>query len=259
LGDSNLENRICAEGESYAPLRSAVQTLLIQNYLALQLAVKYVGGQYTERSHKGDPGGNLPLTPVAPADQRKALDFLIENAFSADAFAISPGLLNKLQDNKLRDWQNRLFAQGRRFDFPLTNWAAAIQNAVLSNLLQPMLLQRVVDAEYKVDNPFRLSALFRSLTREIWLDHPTPTGKTAVMQRNLQRIYLSKLISMITKPYPGTPDEAIALARLNLRRIRSSANTVLQKQGLSDEVNAHLLESIARIDRALEAKMEAAF
>jgi hypothetical protein len=32
-----------------------------------------------------------------------------------------------------------------------------------------------------------------------------------------------------------------------------------KKPGLSDEVNAHLAESLARIDRALDAKLQASF
>ena len=55
-------------------------------------------------------------------------------------------------------------------------------------------------------------------------------------------------------PYPGTPQDAMALSRLNLRRIRQTANTALSQSGLDDETNAHLMETIARIDRALDAK-----
>ncbi|NIM20456.1 MAG: DUF5117 domain-containing protein [Candidatus Latescibacteria bacterium] len=259
LKSDNLENRVCAEGDNYVPLRSAVETLLLQEYVALTLAVKYVGGQYTERPHKGDPGDNLPLKPLAPEEQRKALNFLVKNAFSTDAFALPPDVLNKLADNKLSDWQNRPFAYGRRFDFPLLGWTGAIQNAILWRLFQPMLLQRVIEAEYKVENPFQLSEMFGSLTKSIWLDNPTPSGRTAAMQRNLQRIYLRWLVRMVVKPFLGTPDDAIALARWNLRSIRTTINSAIQRKGLGDAANAHLFESLARIDRALDAKLQSSF
>ncbi len=259
LRSDDLEERVCADGESYAPLRSAVEALIIQKYIAFSLAVKYVGGQYTERAHKGDPGDKLPLKPLTADEQRRALGFLIDHAFSVESFELPPELLNRLTDNKLRDWQNHTLTYGRRFDFPLLGWTGAIHYALLSYLLQPMLLQRILEAEYKVDDPFRLSELFGSLTRSIWLDHPTPEGKTAAMQRNLQRLYLNKLTQMVVAPFLGTPDDAIAIARLNLTRTRTSIDRALQIQGLDDETNAHLLESRARIDRALDANLQSGF
>ncbi len=259
LINGNLEDRVVAAGDNYVPLRSAVQTLLLQKYRALGLAVKYIGGQYTERPHKGDPGDNLPLEPLPASEQREALTFLTENAFAADAFALPPELLNKLADNKILDWENTLYTYGRRFDFPLINWVGAIQNTILYYLLQPMLLQRVLEAEYKVENPFRLAELFDTLTKTIWLDNPKPSGKTAAMERNLQRFYVRMLTQMVVQPFMGTPEDAVALARLNLVRMRRSIETTLREQGLGDETNAHLMESRARINRALEAQLQASF
>jgi hypothetical protein len=259
LEKGNLESRVVAKGESYVPLRYAVVTLLVQEYLALSKAVKYVGGQYTARPHRGVDGGQLPLDPVPASEQTEALNFLIEHAFSKDAFTISPVILNKLGDDKLQSWQNNLYTYGRRFDFPMVGWVAGLQNALLNQLLQPMLLQRAIDGEYKVSEPYRLSAMFRTLTASIWTNNMTPVGNTALMQRNLQRIYLDKLIHMVVRPYPGTPHEAVALARLNLTRIRSAIDTAYKRKGLNDETNAHLGESNARIARALDAKLEAKY
>jgi hypothetical protein len=67
------------------------------------------------------------------------------------------------------------------------------------------------------------------------------------------------LIQQVVQPYPATPAEAIALSRLNLNRIKSSAQSALSNQGLDDATNAHLMETIARIDRALGAQREANF
>ena len=142
----------------------------------------------------------------------------------------------------------------RRFDFPLSAWVAGMQNGVLTNLLNPALQARVVEAQYSVDKPFKLSQVYSGLTRAIWTDKAVPTGRTAAWDRNLQRIYTQKLINQITIPYPGTPQDAVALSRLNLRRIRATADGALKRQGLDDETNAHLMETIARINRALDAQ-----
>jgi len=258
LRSGKLEDRVIAEGESWAGLRSAVQTLFVQKYIANSVAVKYVGGSYTSRAHKG--GGELPIEPVPAATQKEALDFVIKNALSSSAYALPGDLLNRLQDDKLWTWENNLFQTGRRFDFPMADWVQALQNATLTRLMNPVLQARVVENEYKVDKPFTLAQVYASLTRAIWTDNPTPRGRTAMWDRNLQRLYADRLIQQITMPlmmmpppYSMMPEEAVALSRLSLRRIKASAEGALKTQGLDDATNAHLMETIARVDRALEA------
>ena len=148
------------------------------------------------------------------------MKFIADHAFSKDAFTISPDILNHMQDDKLWSWQNNLFQFGRRYDFPMTGYVAAYQNAVITQLLNPMRLQRMQDTEYKQDDPYKCSEMFRTLTKTIWTDNMVPGGQTATMQRNLQRIYLHHLIQMTVRPQGGTPWESIALSRLHLTRLR---------------------------------------
>jgi len=255
LSDAKLTERVVGDGGNYVPLRTAVQTLLIQEYIAASRAVRYVGGQYTARPHKGDGSGEMPLMPASADEQRDAMNFIIENALSKNSFAISPDVLNSLQDDKTWSWENNLFAYGRRFDFPLEAWVEMLQGNIVAQLLHPMRLQRMTDAQYKQENPYKLSEMYRTLTKTIWTDNMVATGRTAAMQRNLQRLYLSHLIATAVHPNPMTPPEAVALSRLQLSRLRGQINTAYSTSGLNDEANAHLSESLARIDRALDAKM----
>jgi hypothetical protein len=259
LANGKLVERVVSEDQNYVPLRSAIETLLSQEYFATARAVKYVGGQRTARPHRGDNSKQASFTPVPAVEQKAAMAFIAESAFSKNAFAIDPKLLDQLQDNKLWNWQNDLFSYGRRFDFPLTGWVAAFQNSIVMQLMDPMRLQRMQDAEYKQADPFKQSDLFKTLTTTIWTDNMVPAGQTAAMQRNLQRIYLHHLVEMTVNPQPYTPWESIALARLQLTRLRGQINGAFQRSGLSDEANAHLAESLSRIDRALDAKLESSF
>jgi len=168
-------------------------------------------------------------------------------------------MLDKMLDYKMWSWENNLFAPGRRFDFPLSDWVEAMQTGVLFNVMNPYLQARVVDNAYKTANPFKLSELYTTLTKSIWTDNLTPNGKTAGWDRNLQRVYTDMLIQQVVQPFPVTPQDAVALSRLNLTRIKSSAQSGLQRKGLDDETNAHLMETIARVDRALTASREANF
>ena len=257
LMTGKLESRVVPDGGDYVPLRSAVQALFAQKYVCSNIATKTVGGAYTERAHKGD--GKDPFTPITAEDQRKALAFIVENALKSNAYALSPEMLDKMQDDKMWSWENNLFAPGRRFDFPLSDWVEAMQTGVLFNVMNPFLQARVVDNAYKTTNPFKLSELYSSLTKAIWTDNLTPNGKTAAWDRNLQRVYTDMLIQQVVQPYPVTPQDAVALSRLTLTRIKSSAQSGLARKGLDDETNAHLMETIARVDRALNASREANF
>jgi len=259
LKNGGLTDRVVADGDNYVALRSSIITLYMQKYIASRMAVKYIGGQYTARPHKGAANGQIPLLPVDPAEQQRALDFIVASAFNVDTWTLAPEMLNMLQDDRQWSWENNPFQFGRRYDFPMSLWIGTVQNAILSNVMNPMLQSRVVEAQYKVDKPFMLSQVYGSLTREIWTNEPAPRGKYAGLQRNLQRVYTYRLINQLMTPHMALPPDATELSRLNLRRIRNAANTALQRQGLDDETNAHLMETVARIDRALNAQRISGF
>jgi hypothetical protein len=61
------------------------------------------------------------------------------------------------------------------------------------------------------------------------------------------------LIQQVVTPGPATPEEAVALSRLNLTRIKAAAQAKLAVKGLDDDTNAHLMDTVARVDRALNA------
>jgi hypothetical protein len=257
LTSGKLEDRVVADGGDYVPLRSAVQTLFGQKYVCSNIATKTIGGAYTERAHKGD--GKAPFTPITPDEQRKALQFVVDNALKSSSYALSADMLNKMQDDKMWSWENNLFEPGRRFDFPLSDWVEAMQTGILFNVMNPFLQARVVDNGYKTENAFKLSELYGTLTKAIWSDNVAPQGRTAAWDRNLQRVYTDMLILQVVQPYTVTPQDAVALSRLNLTRIKGSAESALQRKGLDDETNAHLMETIARVDRALTASRETQF
>jgi hypothetical protein len=190
---------------------------------------------------------------VPASKQHEALQFVIDSAFDPESYLLDAETQNKLIDDKNWSWQNNLFQPGRRFDFPISGWVGSIQNGVLTNLMRPSLQARVVEAQFKVDEPFKLSDMYTGLTSAIWTKNAIPTGRTAGMERNTQRIYTQRLINQVTMPFPGTPPDAISLSRLNLTRIKRTASSSLSQSGLDDETNAHLMETIARIDRALDA------
>ena len=78
------------------------------------------------------------------------------------------------------------------------------------------------------------------------------------MQRRGNRVRIRGIGRGNRGPAPGSPDDARALARLQLTRIDSRARRALEGGGtLGDYTRSHLLETRARIDQAFTAEREA--
>ena len=259
-----LEERVLGPQGEYPVLRRAMDTLLGQYGIALGMGVKYVGGQYASRAHRGEPGLTEPLTPVPAAQQRAALDFLGQRAFAADAFSASPELLNRLGADRWTHWgMPNAFGGPNRLDYDLHDKALAIQTVLLDGLMDPPLLARLREAESRSTEPFTLANHFDRMTRILWGEvggTTSPAFKALegpTTRRELQRAYVDRLAAMVASPPPGAPDDARALARLQLTRIDSRASQALAaKATTGDYTRAHLLETRARIKRALEAERQ---
>jgi hypothetical protein len=207
------------------------------------------------------------LRPVPAAKQREALDFIAARGFAVNAFSVDPGLLNKLGPDRWSHWgvgeQFGIFT-GPRLDYNFNDKALAIQTGLLETLTAPMLLARVREAESRSAEPYRMSEHFDRLTRAIWGEvggASAPALKALDgpgTRRELQRAYVDRLAGLMVAPPPGTPDDARALARLQLTRIDGRASRTLAGElPLGDYTRAHLMESRARIKRALEAGRDA--
>lgn len=58
--------------------------------------VKYVGGAYVARDHRGDPGQRPAFTPVSAERQREAVDLIARSMLAENAFEFDDELLNRL-------------------------------------------------------------------------------------------------------------------------------------------------------------------
>jgi len=261
--DPALETKLMRDGDSYLALRRGMDTMLLQYARGLSHARKYVGGQFASRAHKGDPGAPAPFTVVPAAEQKDAMAFLAERAFSEHAFDVPTAILAKIGKEQNFDWGNNLFAYGRQ-DYPFVTRVLNIQTVTMNGLLDPALLSRVREQETRQAGAFRVQDVFTNLTNSIMselgvngparfasLDGPMP-------RRELQRAYVDRLADMVASQN-GAPEDAAALARLHLTRIADVAQKDLVSPApKSDTVRAHLMEIRARARRALEAQRDVA-
>jgi hypothetical protein len=102
------------------------------------------------------------------------------------------------------------------------------------------------------------------MTKGLWGEVATPAGAGfkaldgTSTRRDLQRAYVDRLAALMIDPPAGTPDDARALARLQLQRIDQRCSRVLTAGApMGDYARAHLIETRARIKRSVEAGREA--
>ena len=252
----NMESKAARPGEGYQRLRRTFNQGLSELYWVSLNLSKFVGGIYHHRDHVDDPGGRSPYEPVPGPAQRQALGLLQEHLFGPKAFVFPAALLNKLASERFWDFEGTLFSD-QRIDYPIHQFALETQRAILDRLFHPMLLTRLHDLEAKYSDPknaFLLADLFQSLHDSIWTELNSGSPSTInSFRRGLQREHLKHLTRLVLKPAANTPEDAATLARHHLLRLQRSLQKASGKSAPTI-VQAHLQETLARIDETLKAQ-----
>ena len=258
----NLSEHVLSDNSSYSDLTGAYMSLLGQYARTLIPAMKYIGGQYYYNTHVGDQNDHGPFSPVPVAQQHEALEFVVQTAFAEDAFQVPQEVLVKFAPNRNFDWGwgNPTTFNGR-VDYPFYEQVLAIQSRLLDQLTHPFRLARIRDAELKFgdENVVTLPELFESATEAIWSEAWTAPGRNiATSRRDLQRAYLDRMTEIIVNPPDRMPADARAVARVQLRDLQQRISRRLTPPYNFDAYTyAHLYEIQERIDKALQAGLEA--
>jgi len=219
-------------------------------------AQKFIGGLEHNRDHFGDSNGRQPYVPVPAAKQREALAFLAEKIWAPDTFNVPAELLNKLQFERQWDFDFSVWTTPR-LDYPLHEAVLAAQAAPFNSVYHPVKLARIQDMEMRYANPndrFTLADLFTGVRQAIWSELDSSANSNS-FRRNLQREHLRRLIQIVLRPEEGTPEDAVTLARADLLDLKGKIDRALSG-GQLDAINrAHLDETRARIQQALDAQV----
>jgi hypothetical protein len=261
-----MEERLIGEQEGYQLLRSAVPGLIFERWQALVPVTKMIGGSEFFRHHRGDPDGRPPFVPIPAEREREALALIMREAFAPGAFEVDPEVLNKLAPNRYADWANNA---GAPIDYPIHGTIAFVQGNLLSQLMHNGRLIRMIDNEARVgagEETLSIAELFDALTTGIWTEvgwNGRAARSVDSFRRNLQRSHLEELVDKLLDRRggppsafnPATPEDARSLARYELTRLSRRIAQVAGSGSLDRMTRAHLAESKARIDRALEASL----
>lgn len=257
-------DKVVKPGDSWQKARNAYSLLLNNHIRAVRIAAWHIGGATVVRDRKGDPGNRNPITPTDMKQQRRALKFVMENAFRDEAFGLTRELLSKLTVDKWSDpgGSSVLFADPA---LPVHDRILGVQSSALTMLLNPTTLQRVYDNEFRIapdQDALTLPEMLDTISAEIFseldgLKSGTPREPSiSSLRRNLQREYLNRLIDL------SLPDAGFAAAYkpisnlvvAKLRDLKAKLDDAKDRGSLDAYTKAHLGEASIRIAKALDAQ-----
>ncbi len=255
---ANLDRTYPRNDRPYSEERLAFISLLRGYQRTALLNVRYVGGIYTSRDHRGQPGGLPPFRPVPRAEERRAFDMLAQHIFSSHAFHFSPQLMADLAiTNYLHRGNDDVF---ERPDFPLEDVVAEMQDSVMFEMYSPDVMSRLADQQLKVAHPgdtMSLEDLFGWMQASVWDD--LKPGMTTIdpLHRNLQRRYTNLMIAFNLAPSfvvegLGYPSDSVPLARYELSQLSGRLDRALASNSLDVATRAHLDDMRSRVRHALD-------
>ncbi|MFZ0389612.1 MAG: zinc-dependent metalloprotease [Calditrichia bacterium] len=252
---ASIPEKFEEEGETYNKYRKVFGQGISEYAIAAALAPRYVGGVYSRRDHIGDDHSRPPFEVVPAEKQRKALNFIIEHYFSPESFSFDPGLLLRLAPERGWDFENTIFRIQRQ-DYPIHGIVQLLQSSAMFRLFDPLVLLRIQDNEIRTTEkqPFTMPELFETVRKAVWQELPAGENISS-FRRELQRMHLFVLNTIVVNSPQALPHDAISLARADLNTIRDQIRNYLAKGNADRYSRAHLQEVEAKISASLNAQI----
>lgn len=253
----SIPEKFHTKAEYYQKYRLVFSQGLAEYAIAAANVPKFIGGVFMHRDHIDDPNGRPPFEVVPARRQREALNLLTDKVFSPDAFRFSPELLNRLAPQRMWDFEGTVWRM-TRLDYPIHGIVQLIQASALFRLYDPLVLQRIQDNELRFkedEKPFTMPELFQSVRRAIWKELEDGENINS-FRRELQRMHLSVLNTLVVHSPAMLPHDAITLARADLTAIKEKIDRTLTSGEQDAYTQAHLKESRAKIEATLDAQIQ---
>ncbi|KPF61754.1 hypothetical protein D621_00005, partial [beta proteobacterium AAP51] len=255
---ARTQKRQLAPDDDLTIFRRNLQRGLNSFNAAVPIAGRYVGGLYTTRTLAGS--GKALTVPVPAAQQKAALDLILNEALSSDSFRFDPQFMSRLGVDHLDRFQ-----PGRMMintDFSLAGAVLNIQRSVLDGLMGDGLATRLADAEVKVARPRELMSyadVQQRLSGSVWseLKAPAKGGVREVdsLRRNLQREHVRRLAAGLVRPNSQAAADVRAVYRQTALALDAQLKTALASGGWTSIARAHLADSQVTLSEALKASL----
>ena len=209
--------------------------------------VTLIGGVRETPRATDQPG--VVYAPVGREEQERALAHLEAHVLQTPTWLLDPDILRRLQPTGGVDR------------------VRALQVSILDQMLDPMRLGRLVEAE-AIDaagglEAYPLQAYMADLRGAVFSELGAPRPAVDPFRRNLQRGYVERLAALMTADEPSVPSQfrylvvdvsqsdVRAAARGALRRVQADAEAALPRTR-DAATRDHLADLAARVEAALD-------
>ena len=173
-------------GEPYNDLAEVYGRMLAQWTLEMNHVAAIIGGFNSQQKAAGQQG--RIFTPVARAQQERAVRFLLDHAFSTPKWALDPEVLRRIEPigalSRIRN----------------------AQNTILTNLLSSAHFSRLVEQE-AIDGPraYPPADFLAAVRKGLWKELDQPAVAIDAYRRNLQDAYLELVNTRLNSNGPALP------------------------------------------------------
>ncbi len=253
----DLLEKFETDGTRYVKIRGVFASALSPYMRAATIVPKYVGGLYHKRMRVGDYDNVTPFEVVPASEQRRAMKFLRDNIFAANAFDFSPDLLNKLVTETMDDFAGTSWTR-RTVDYQLHKTVIRIQMAAISRLYSGYVIDRLIENENRTiagAEKYTLYDMFTETRRSIWTEIVKPENVNS-FRRQLQLAHLERTIGIyLTRPGSYASD-ARTLAANDLNILKAAASKAAGNSGINGMTKAHYNEVVRQIVAAQGAERD---
>jgi hypothetical protein len=230
----NLVEWTSTEGSDYDDLEEIYGELVGQWSRYARHVATNVGGVYQNRLASDQEG--YVYTPVSKEYQKKAMQFLIDHAFSTPEWLLDADILRRIEHagaiNRIKNLQTRIF----------------------SSVANPGVMSRLSEHHAFDDDAYALLEMLEDLRKGVWSE-VYDRRATDTYRRALQNEYISTMNSLFENDTSRGIDikdtDIRAAARAELVQLRSDIKQARSR--ISDrETRVHFDDVTARIDSILE-------
>jgi hypothetical protein len=221
-------------GRPLATLEEALVPIYLLHRYQLEAAAKSIGGVSYTYALRGD--GQTPVTPVAPAEQRRAIATLL-GALSPETLQLPESLLRIIPPRPEGFPRHReLFANRTAEAFDALAPAETAADLTLAALFEPGRAARLVEQSARDPRMPGLEELIESAIAGTW-KQPAGADYAGEVQRTVNQVMLARLIGLAANPDALPQVRAVATAQLLalrdwLNRSAASANNRAQQAHL---------------------------
>ncbi len=242
----NLYEWTRRDGQDFAELQDLYNNVLAQWNRYMGHVLVNIGGVTRTRKMYGQAG---PIYEIVPGDdQRRAVAFLVDQAFSTPTWIIDDEVLGVLENPRMVD---RI---------------RGLQASVLNRTLDPSRMQRLIEAEAQLDDDaYPLADLFEDVREGVWREIASNLA-IDVHRRALQRAYVERMEYLMTSEmdiptafFGFGGFTAVDISQSDIRALVRGELTTLRPQvrraagrSIDRITRLHLEDIVIRIDRILD-------